>query len=143
MRIRNVLKVLAGLFLLLCIVAAHAQSTQSQVYSYLSTASTNSTLVYGSGPVRLKWIVAINTNAATIYYLKLYNKATAPVCGTDTPYMRIPLPQNNNGGGALPIGVDDASFPLGLGFCITGALADNDNTNAATGVVINLGVAWQ
>jgi hypothetical protein len=140
---KRLFNLIVALALVASLGAAHAQSTQAQVYSYLSTASNNSTLIYGAGPARVKWILPVNTNAATIYYLKLYNKATAPVCGTDTPYMRIPLPQNNNGGGALPIGLDDAAFPLGVGFCLTGGLADNDNTNAATGVVLNFGIAWQ
>lgn len=132
-----------GLSLLLSLTtfAARAQSLPVIPFKYLSQASTNSTLVSGAGQNVLKWIVAVNTTN-TVYYLKFYNKATAPTCGTDTPILSIPIPAANTGGGLAAISFDDTRFSLGIGFCLTGALADNDSTNAATGVAINLGYLW-
>lgn len=122
---------------------AHAQSLQALPASYLSAASTNATLISGAGQNVLKSVIAINTTA-TIYYLKLYNKASVPVCGTDVPVLRIPLlPANNTGGGLSAISLDDMRFTLGIGFCLTGALADNDTTVAATGIALNFGYLWQ
>lgn len=120
---------------------ALAQSLQSVPLSYLSTASNNSTLAYG-GSALLKSLVVVNTTN-TIYYLKLYNKATAPTCGTDTPVWRVPIPAANTGGGVLDLTTDSVIFPLGIGFCLVAGIADSDNTNAATGVAINLAVTWQ
>ena len=138
----SLIAVAAALVLALAL-PARAQSLKPLPFSYLSAVSTNSTLVAGNGQNILKWIVATNTSTTNTYYLKLYNKATAPTCGTDTPVMRIPLLPNSNGNGQFVGGFDDTSFTLGIGFCLTGGLPDNDNTNAATGVVINIGYLWQ
>lgn len=120
---------------------ARAQEILSIPFSVLSQASNNSTLVYGENSL-LKTIIVINTTA-TQYYLKIYNKRTAPTCGTDTPVLRIPIPQVANGGGVVEIATEDMKFPLGIGFCLTGGLADNDNSNAATGIAINFGYSYQ
>lgn len=126
----------AAFVVLLSMGGALAQATSAPRH-YLSTATNNATLVYtAANGVRLNGGVATNTNA-TIYYLKFYNKATQPVCGTDTPVWTIPLPQN------VPAIIPDTSaiFPLGLGFCITANIADNDNTSAAAGIAVNLGIS--
>jgi hypothetical protein len=133
------MKLIAGIVVawlaLQCAVLA-----QSAPLKWLSAATTNSTLVK-SGNTVLNALVPINTTVA-LYYLKLYNKATAPTCGTDTPLWTVPIPfgaSNSGSGVALPTG--GLQFPLGLGFCLTGGIADNDTTNAATGVAINMGVS--
>src|SRR3974377_574167 len=88
---------LIGLTLLLLGYAAQPSQAQAPPgtpapVSYLSTASTNSTLVQG-GVTVLKAIVPINTTA-TATFLKLYDKAPAPTCGTDVPKWRVPVPVN-------------------------------------------------
>lgn len=124
------------LALLLCGAAAFAQALVSHPYSFLSAASNNSTLVYRDRAL-IQNLIVINTTG-TVYYLKLYDKATAPTCGTDTPTLRIPLPIN----AVTTAAIEGMSFNNGVGFCLVGGLADNDNSNAATGVVINLALAW-
>jgi len=131
----RIITLLTGLLL-----AASVAFAQSVPLKYLSAATLNPTLVH-AGYTNLYSLVPINTTT-TLYYLKLYNKATAPSCGTDTPVWTIPVPygaSNSGGGVALPTG--GLLFPTGLGFCLTGGLADNDTTNAATGVAINFGVS--
>jgi len=78
-----------------------------------------------------------NINGSTPYYLKLYDKATAPTCGTDTPVKTILIPPVNSGNNpVLPIGI---KFLLGLGFCVTAGIADNDNTSVpAATVIVNI-----
>jgi len=100
----------------------------------LSTASTNSNLIV-AGVHNLNDISAYNTNAATAY-LKFYDKATAPTCNSDTVKLTYPLVQNIAFNKTSLVGI---SFSLGIGICITGGIADNDNTNATTGIVVNLG----
>lgn len=100
----------------------------------ISTASTNSNLVI-AGAHNLYEIAAINTNA-TIAYLKFYDKVTAPACNTDPVIAVYQLVQN------VPVTVPSIvgkSFSTGIGLCITGGLADNDNTNATTGITVSLG----
>lgn len=102
----------------------------------VSAASTNGSNVKGSAG-QVFGIVAINTTG-TLYYYKLYNKATSPTVGTDTPVMTIPIPANTAGAG-LVFGLDSGvAFGTGIGRALTGAAADNDTTSAATGVLVHL-----
>jgi len=138
-------KMLLALAALLCLQAlpALAQSLQPIPVSYLSAATTNSTLISGAGQNVLKWLVAGNTTAV-VYYLKVYDKATAPVCGTDIPILRIPVPPSTaTNGGVTALSFDDTRFTRGIGFCLTAALADNDTGVAAVGVALNFGYLWQ
>lgn len=128
--------IIALLALLACSVAAHAQSSPKK---YLSVASNNSTLVLNRAAI-LKVVTIVNTTA-TIYYVKFYNKATAPTCGTDTPVLVFPVPASATGGPPVsPAMSDGLLFPLGIGFCIVAGIADADNTVAAAGVVLDVGV---
>lgn len=117
--------------------AAAQAPTGDMPFDYLSTASTNATVVKASGG-SITNIVAVNTTA-TIYYLKFYNKATAPTCNSDTVIWTVPLLVATVGPTIIqmPSGM---IFRTGIGFCITGGIAANDNTNAATGVAVNLTV---
>ena len=126
--------------LILLLVLNGAAFAQTAPKKYLSTASTNSTLVFGAKGL-LGTGVVVNTTLA-VYYLKLYDKATAPTCGTDVPVWTLPIPfgaSNAAGGFVLPLG-DGLTFAKGIGFCITSGIADNDTGVAATGIVVNLGV---
>jgi len=75
-----------------------------------------------------------NLGAAT-RYLKLYNKATAPTVGTDTPFMTIPIFTKKkieieiNGG--IP-------FSLGIGIGATVGVGDADNTAPGANEVVGL-----
>lgn len=106
----------------------------------LSAASTNSTSVKGSVGT-LCSLNVINTTP-TVYYLKFYDKATAPTCNSDTVVQSLPVPANSSslgGGVAAQLGPFGLAFTTGIGFCLTGAIADNDNTSAAAGVAISYG----
>jgi hypothetical protein len=99
----------------------------------LSAATQNATSIKGSAGTLCKF-VAINTTA-TVYYLKTYDKATAPTCASDTVLGTYPIPPSN-GGVAIPLGPFGEAYTLGIGFCLTGALADADASSAATGVTL-------
>lgn len=104
-------------------------------YKLQSAATTNATSVTAVSTV-LRNLNAYNTTA-TIYYLKLYNKASAPTVGTDVPVMTIPLAVTPTPTmPSLPAGL---LFPLGLALAITLNATDSDNTAAVTGIQINLG----
>ena len=91
----------------------------------LSAATTNATNIKGSaGQV---YVIALGNNS-TIAYLKLYNKATAPVVGTDTPLATYRIPAN----GTLNIAFRAGKiFTTGISYAITGAAADSDTTAVA------------
>ncbi|RWI06793.1 MAG: hypothetical protein EOQ89_03425 [Mesorhizobium sp.] len=106
-------------------------------HKLIAAATTNATLVKTAAS-KLIGGYLFNSSAA-VKYFKLFNKATAPVPGTDTPVLTFAIPA----GGGLPLAsiLSDTghSFTLGLGYSITGLPADLDNTAVAAGdVIVNL-----
>lgn len=100
-------------------------------YHLVSAATTNATSIKGSAG-QFYSMAGYNTNAAP-RYLKLYDKASAPTVGTDTPVWVMMLPGNAAGAGAnlsLPLPL---ACTLGLAFAITGGIADNDTTSVGAG----------
>jgi hypothetical protein len=77
-------------------------------------------------------------------YLKLYNKATAPTCGTDTPVKRLIIPSAPtaaNGAGSnisFSVGIN---FSLGIGYCVTTGITDADTTAPAANTFL-INVDW-
>jgi hypothetical protein len=134
-------RLIAAAFALCLALAPLAAAAQSRPMKFDSAASTNATEVI-IGKAQIRMIALINTTT-TIYYLKFYDVAAAPTCGTTTPVVwKVPVPfgTSNAGGGAIIPIPDGLDFSNGIGFCLTGSNADNDSSNAATGVTINLGV---
>jgi hypothetical protein len=100
----------------------------------LSAASTNATSVKGSAGQVFGWYL-YNANAA-VRYLKLYNKATSPTVGTDTPVMTIPIPP---GAGANVEFSHGIAFATGIGLALTTGVADADTAAvAANEIIVNL-----
>ena len=132
-----------ALALAIALSACHLSPAFAQSFprTFDSVASTNSTLVV-TGNVQIRALIAANTTVV-IYWLKLYDTAVAPTCGTTLPVvfkMPIPFGASNAGGGfAIPI-PDGLQFKNGLGFCITANQADSDATVAATGLVVDFGI---
>ena len=100
-----------------------------------SAASTNGALVSAVAR-RAHRAIGANVGGSTVY-LKIYNKATAPTVGTDTPMMTIALPAYT--AFAIPL---DAGVDLGLGYALTGASADNDTTAIAAGAIVGLNIVY-
>lgn len=98
-------------------------------YFVNSAATTNGALVL-TGTSNLSSFYATN-EGASVAYVKLYNKATAPVVGTDVPEMTIPIAGAVGGvpGVANPaIGFHGFRFALGLGIAITRNAVHTDTT---------------
>jgi hypothetical protein len=106
-------------------------------YHFLSTASTNSHNVKDSAGT-VYAVVVISTQATAIAYLKFYDIATAPTCASDTVVFTIATPTLATGAAVTITFPTGLAFATGIGYCITGAAADNDNTNATTGVTLSL-----
>jgi len=108
-----------------------------------------------------KWFIAANTDNATnlkasggtvhaveVYgigsapaYLKFYNKASTPTCGTDTIVKQIMIPAAStaaNGAGSNAI-VLDTAFTTGISYCVvTGIGATDDTSPAASTFIVNI-----
>jgi hypothetical protein len=118
------------------ITGAGTPAAPATPYILNSAATTNAALVL-TGTSGLHAFYATNTGAAAAF-VKLYNKATAPVLASDVPAMIIPVPAAVGGVpgvATLPIGFNGFRFALGLGIAITGGVADNDTTAVAAGQV--------
>lgn len=92
-----------------------------------SGVSNNLTSVKASAGQLLGGIVA--NRATGERFLKLYNKASAPVVANDTPVITIPIPPVSS----MPIdcSVYGAVFGTGIAYAITAGVADTDATNTA------------
>lgn len=100
-----------------------------------SLATTNARLIR-SGKCCLQSLLVSN-NGAGAAFLKLFDKATVPVPGTDVPILIVPIPASSIV--SLPIGDVGPSFELGLGISITNLVADADTTAVAANQVKVLG----
>jgi hypothetical protein len=111
-----------------------ATTTDTLSTCYLtSAATTNSTNCKGSaGNV---YGILVSNTTSTIYYLRMYNSASAPTCSSATNFIEsIPaLATSANGFAGIPEG-----FSTGISFCLTGGGSSTDNTNAATGVYVTI-----
>ena len=94
--------------------AATVQRINALATTNLTSAAVGARTVTG--------FVLVNTTAA-FKFVKLYDKASAPVLATDVPLVTLAVPPN----GTL---VSDASFAiaLGLAYAITNLVADTDAT---------------
>jgi hypothetical protein len=106
--------------------------------AFQSAASTNATNCKASAG-QIYSIDAVNTTS-TIYYLRLYNLSTSPTCSSATGFIRsIPIPHGTGAGGGIvftnPLG---EAYGTGIAYCFTGGGSSTDNTNAATGVYVNI-----
>lgn len=106
---------------------------------YLSSAATTNATSVKASAGTLYDVSVVNTTA-TLYYLRLYNLATAPTCSSATGFVEtIPVPASTSGAGiakSFPIGRD---YSAGIAYCLTGGGSSTDNTAAATGVYVSLG----
>lgn len=101
-------------------------------YHLVAVNSDNATLV-AAGPHILLGAQLSGVGSAPAY-VKFYDKATAPVCGTDTPKKVLAIPAAStaaNGGGSNVTVALGTGFVLGLGFCVVTGIADSDDTAVA------------
>lgn len=103
----------------------------SSIAKVASAATTNATSVKASAGRVVGWSLT-NTTAAFKYF-RLYNKASAPTVGTDSPALVVGLPPNSTTRGELEGGI---GFATGIAYAITGAVADLDATVTAANDVV-------
>jgi len=106
-------------------------------FRLISEATTNITVVKASAGV-ITTISAVGMAEEAMSFLKLYDKATAPVLATDIPVMTIAIPTHTQGAGiVIPI-PNGLNFSNGIALALTSGIED---TNAvavlANQVVLN------
>lgn len=120
------------------VVANYAHTAGGAIpYKLNSAATTNATSVKASAG-QIYTLMVTNTNAA-VRYLKLYNKASAPTVGTDTPVQTYAIPGATTGGGftiSFPVGM---TFSTGIAFATTTEATDAGTTGvAANEIIVNM-----
>ena len=103
----------------------------------IALGTTNATTIKASAGT-LYSLCVFNTNAAARYF-KLYNKASNPTVGTDTPVQVFTIPGNTAGAGFVcPIPVCGIAFSTGIAFATTtGALTSDTGAVTASEIVIS------
>ena len=77
----------------------------------------------------------LRNRAAAEKYVKLYDKASAPVVATDVPLITLGIPAAGYIGLGDIVGTYGMRFSLGIAYAITGAYANTDATATAVGDV--------
>ena len=109
----------------------------SSSYHLLSAASNNATNVKSTPGV--VYDITITQTTTTLGDLRLYDSASSPTCSSATGVIGNWAVQSNAVSPGMhltfPVG---KVFANGISFCLTGAVADNDNTNFVTGAQVNM-----
>lgn len=110
-----------------------AASGGVSVYRNINLGTTGASIKGSTGQI-YGWY--FYNNASSVRYVKLYNKATAPTVGTDTPVMTVPLPANAAANVSFPNGI---AFSSGIGIGASTGVADADvGAPAANDVIANI-----
>ena len=107
-------------------------------FSAILANSTNATLVKNA-PGAIQEISVYNSGS-TIAWLKLYDAASAPTCGSGTPAGRYMIPGAASGGAGSNVNIAlGKGFSTGIAFCVTTGIADADTgAVAATTYTVNM-----
>jgi len=119
------------------VVQPSAPNSGATAFPIISAASTNATSVKTSAATVFS--CQLGNTGAGVAFVKIYNKASAPTVGTDTPVKTLIVPGNAAGAGSNPT-FGPGGFALGTGFAlaITGLAPNSDTTAvAANQVVVN------
>lgn len=104
----------------------------SSVKYVYSAATNNATLVKNSSTVIDSICLYTTVTNTTIAYLKLYNKATIPIVGTDVPFAVFKINVNQGAVVNFPKGL---LLNQGFGFAITRGASPIDNTAIGLGEI--------
>ncbi len=108
-------------------VKSAAQGFSTYHLALNTAASTMATSVKASAGT-VNFISVSNNNATTAYFLKIYNKASAPTVGTDTPVHTFRIPANNT----TVLNVSDLRLSTGLAYAVTSGATTADTGTIAT-----------
>lgn len=117
---------------LLTVPSASAGGTSG--FRRIATADTNLAVVKASAG-RVYGYVISNPSAA-VKFVRLYNKATAPVIAADSALIQRTIMIPAGGIAAYYVGMGIGGFTSGIGIAATGAIGDTDATALTAGDLI-------
>jgi hypothetical protein len=106
-------------------------------YNLVTTASNN--LAFIKNAAGNLYEITVSNPTATAAYVKLYNKASAPVVASDVPVMTIAIPATAAGVGekSINFGAIGKRFATGIAIAVVGAAVATDATNTVAGIQVN------
>lgn len=104
-----------------------------------SAASTNPTVAKASAGKLFFVSGFYDVGGSAPCFVKFYDKATAPVVGTDVPILTLPIEAPH---AAFVYDVGGFVFANGIAYGLTTSALDNGSTAVAAGSVLNLNVAY-
>lgn len=110
------------------VATASNLTTTTSVNSAASTNAANVKTTAGT-----VYALTANNTSAAAKFIRLYNKASAPTVGTDTPVLVLTIPANSSQ--TYSFGGVGLRFATGIGHAITNAAAVLDATAVAAGDV--------
>jgi hypothetical protein len=110
----------------------------STYYTFVMAATVNNTLV--ATGARVVGSIAMSNNTAAVVFLKLFNKATAPIAGTDVPVSTHMIPANSTI--TIPVATAGMRFTSGLGYAVTNLMAITDNTPIPTANAVSIAINY-
>lgn len=111
-------------------------------YKLINAATTNATNVKASaGDVGG---IQVYNNSGVVAYFKLYDKASAPTVGSDTPVKTIIVPANTSGAGTnVSFASPGISFTNGISFALTTGITDADTGAIASANTISINIDYK
>lgn len=106
-------------------------------YRLISSLGTTNAALVRNSPTQVFHIIGINNNQAA-RYLKLYNKASLPVVGTDFPALTLPLEAS----APIDISLDGHYFDIGLALAFTTGMADADTGAVVSGDITSFNLTY-
>ncbi|MEK6591547.1 MAG: hypothetical protein AABZ67_00560 [Pseudomonadota bacterium] len=133
----------AGLFLALAVALPLAAQNPPPTSGGLSTTSFIAAASDNAGVAKATfgqvYGLSLSSISSSPAWLKLYDKAAAPTCGTDTPKARFVIPSLTTGVVSnIYLGWGE-TFSTGIAYCVVSGAADNSTVIPAASVfTINL-----
>jgi len=123
------------------VTAVGSATGGSLSYHAVGGASTNATNVKSSAGT-LKSVQVYNISSS-VAFLKFYNTSGTPAAGSGTPAKVIAIPGNTAGAGSnVILPPEGIAFGTGIGFTVTGGIADND-VSAITGNTVLIEIDYK
>ena len=114
------------------IIASDSPAGAPNVARVAALATTNANNIKPTAGAVYGFFFASKLAAATARYVKFYDKAAAPVVGTDTPLFTVPVVATTGQVGEAELEISmGIPFKNGIAYAITGAIADSDTTVCA------------
>lgn len=105
----------------------------TSTYHVVSAGSNNAAVIKAAAGTMYGW--AIGSVTGVVRFVKLYDKATTPAPGSDTPTLSIEVPGNTSGTGTNFCFTPGIKFTTGIGIAVVANMTDTDNTAIGAGEI--------